>query len=270
MNIGVLGSCLAGTTAVMLAGDYRWTRLNNAAVERSDVFVKYVVRREPLPSRELVEMVLATPPERAAEAKLLFDRMFPACVGTTDMPPSTKPLLDNLRHERFDLFLLDNQYDTYYPKTRYLSLSGKLDFECCFPMQWCERQEATRDSFQLVPALEAAESARNWAEIVRYLRAAQPAARIFFLCAPSSTIEHDGARRARADGFEAEFRDAIGDSEVEIIPQLLVPRALTKLPDDPEHFDIAVYRALAGRVFTSFFMAGNAAAAPLPEVADAA
>jgi hypothetical protein len=43
--VGVLGSCLAGMTAAMLVGDYRWVRLNNAAVDRSDLFAKNVTAR---------------------------------------------------------------------------------------------------------------------------------------------------------------------------------------------------------------------------------
>jgi hypothetical protein len=259
-TIGVLGSCLSGMTSVLLAGDYRWTRLNNAAVDRSDLFVKYVVRREPLPSRDLVEMVLAPRPEHADDAKHAFDRMFPDTIGLSEMPPGTKPLIDNLASARFDLFLLDNQCDTYFRKANYLSISGRLDFECAFPLNWCEHLEAVEACFQFAPCLEAEESARNWAEIVRYLKSVQPAAKIFFLCAPSSTIEHDASRRARADAFEPALRAALAGTDIEIIPQLDIPRELTKLPDDPEHFDLLVYRALAGRVFTTLFESHRAAA----------
>ncbi len=237
----------------MLVGDYRWVRLNNAAVDRSDVFVKYFVRGEPMPSREVVETALAPRPDHAASAKEVIDRMYRDGVGRSDMPRTTRPLDENLRNERFDVFLLDNQCDTYFLKTRYLSLSGRLDFEFSFPMQWSERYATAPESFEFAPCLEPVESARNWAEIARYLKAAQPAAKIFFLCAPSSTIERDADRRARADAFEPEFRAALGDTEVDIIRQLQVPRELTKLPDDQEHFDLLVYRALAGRVFTSFY-----------------
>jgi hypothetical protein len=269
-KMGVLGSCLAGMTSVLLAGDYRWVRLNNAAVDRSDVFARYFVRQEPMPSREIVEMVLAVKPEHADEAKPVFDRMFRNGVGLSEMPVSAKPLIDNLANERFDVFVLDNQCDTYVLKSTYESLSGNLDFESSFPLHWCERWEMMRDSFRFAPCLEPAESARNWAEIVRYLRSAQPQARIFFLCAPSSPHENDAARRARADAFEPALRAALGDTEIDIVPQLQVPRELTKLPDDPEHFDLLVYRALAGRIFTSFFTAPGARTQPMPAVADAA
>jgi hypothetical protein len=96
----------------------------------------------------------------------------------------------------------------------------------------------------------------------------QPAAHIMFVCAPSSTIEHDVGRRARADGFEPALRAALGDTDVEIVPQLQIPRALSKLPDDEEHLDLQVYRALAGRAFTSCLMARQPA--PARAVADAA
>src|SRR5258708_3104785 len=105
-KLGVLGSCLSGLTAFMLASDYRWIRLNNAAVDRSDTFVKYFVRQEPMPSRDVVEMVLAVKPEHAAEAPTVIDRMYRRTVGLSEMPPTTKPLIDNLANEKFDLFLL--------------------------------------------------------------------------------------------------------------------------------------------------------------------
>jgi len=253
-TIGVLGSCLAGTTAVLLSLDYRWVRINNAAIDRSDVFVRNFVRQAPMPSRDLVEMLLAVKPEHAEAAAPIFERMFRSGVGRLELPPATRPLIDNLANERFDVLLLDNQYDTYNIKATYRSLDGKLDFEFSFPLHWCEHFERTRDQFDFAPRLTPEESARNWAEIVRYLQNAQPQARIFFFCAPSATIEHDADRRARAEAFEPALRAALGAAAVEIVPPLFVPRALTKLPDDPEHFDLPVYRALAGRVFSTVFM----------------
>jgi len=231
---------------------------------------RYFVRQEPLPSREVVATVLAVKPEHAADAKLVVDRMYRRGVGMSYMPPTTKPLEDNLRHERFDLFLLDNQCDTHFLKTRYLSLSGTLDFELAFPMHWSERYEASPDSFQTLPRQEPAESARHWVEIVRYLKTVQPAARIIFLCASPSTVERDPDRKARADAFAGPFRAALDSIAIEIVPPLQVPRELTKLPDDQDHFDILVCRALAGHVFTSCLSPPKAAAPTRVTLADAA
>ena len=269
-TVATLGSCLSGLTGVMLAGDYRWVRLNNAVVDRSDLFVKYFLRRERMPSREIVEMLLEVKPEHAEWTKQLFQRMFRETAGLADLPPETTPLFDNLESKRFDLFVLDNQHDTHNIKCTYRSLDGRLDFEFNFPLHWCERHDLMQDSFHWSPCLEPAESAQCWAEIVRYLRAAQPAAHIVFLCASSSTIAHDPARCARADGFPAALRDALGDDGTEIVPQLHVPRELSKLPDDIEHFDLAIYRALAGRVFTSYLMATRMDLAQEAVAADAA
>jgi hypothetical protein len=254
-KVGTLGSCLSGLTAAMLAADYRWHRMNNATIDRSDLFVKYFLRREPMPSRSLIEMLLRLAPDHAHESKNLFDRMFRDTAGLVELPPTTKPLFENLEHERFDALLLDNQYDTHNIKCSYGSVSGRLDFDFNFPVHWCERPEALEGSLRYSPPLDATESARNWAEIARYLRAAQPAAHIVFICSPSSTFENDAGRRARADAFEAPLREALGNADIEVFSQMHIPRELSKLPADTEHFDLPVYRALAGRVFSSLLMA---------------
>ncbi len=156
-TVATLGSCLSGLTGVMLAGDYRWVRLNNAVVDRSDLFVKYFLRRERMPSREIVEMLLEVKPEHAEWTKQLFQRMFRETAGLADLPPETTPLFDNLESKRFDLFVLDNQHDTHNIKCTYRSLDGRLDFEFNFPLHWCERHDLMQDSFHWSPCLEPAE-----------------------------------------------------------------------------------------------------------------
>jgi hypothetical protein len=265
----MLGSCLSGMTAALLAADYGWKRLNHTIIDRSDLFLKYFIYRAPMPSRALFETLFRLKPECAGEAHV-FDRMFRETTGRFELPADTRPFFENLEHERFDVLLLDNLFDTSNIKSVYRSLTGTLDFEHTFPLHFCEDSSARADSNEFLPRLSPEESARSWAAIVRYLRSVQPEAHIMFLCMPASTLAGDPDRQARAKAFPAALQAALGGDPLEIVPPFDIPPELTKLPDDPDHFDLRVYRALAGRVFTSYLIAQAAAMAASMEVSDAA
>jgi hypothetical protein len=249
-TFATLGSCLSGMTGVMLAGDYRWTRLNNVSVDRSDLFVSYFLRQAPMPTREFLSTLFPVKPEHAHEIGSVFDRLYRHTAGLVEMPAGTTPFFDNVAQGRPDVLLLDNQFDTTNIKGHYHSFDGRRDFDFNFPVHWCERAAWMDEGLSWSPPLSAGESAAHWATIVRDLHTALPVAHIVFLCASPNLFGDNPERCARAEAFEPALRAALGDTDIEIVQPLRVPRALTKLPDDTEHFDLAVYRALAGRVFT--------------------
>jgi hypothetical protein len=99
--------------------------------------------------------------------------------------------------------------------------------------------------------MTAEESLVNWTRIIQYVRARQPKARIIFFCAHSCTSLDLPARHDHAINFFNGLQTSGAELGIDVVPPLDLPPELTRMPQDRDHFDMRVYRALAGRLFTT-------------------
>ena len=249
MNVGIIGSCLSNLPAAFLMGDYGWTRLNNAAANRSDLFISQVIEgNDPPPLAEL-QALFGVEPGQTDVNRYLIENYRDLC-GMTEIDPGLPGLWENLHSQRFDAILLDNLADVLHGKLRYKGQQF-APFDLSFHMHLGSRESAAIPQFDSLPPLSPLESAENWTLIIKFLKALQPQARIFFSSAPYCTAIGDQERYERALGFHNAFVERADGLDVEILPPAVLPVSMTKLPLDRDHFDMSVYRATAGHIHMS-------------------
>lgn len=249
MYVGIVGSCLSNLPAAFLMGDYGWTRLNNAAANRSDLFISQIINGVEPPALEALQAYLGVDPNAADINRYLIENYRHRC-GMTEIDPSWPGLWANLHSARFDVLLLDNLADIAQGKMRYRG-DRFAPFELSFPLHLGANGETIHSDFDMFPPLSGEESADNWATIIRFLKRVQPQARLIFSSAPYGTAVGDPSRYERAMSFHNALIDRASDLDVEILPPTVLPVAMTKLPNDRDHFDMAVYRAIAGYIHIS-------------------
>lgn len=249
MNVGIIGSCLSNLPAAFLMGDYGWTRLNNAAVQRSDLFVSQVIQGREPPAFEKVQEFFGVPLENPDANRFLLENYRDLC-GMTEIAPGEPGLWDNLHTVRFDLLLLDNLADLYNGFLRY---KGKNfdPFDIFFHPHLGKNEAAVLPQFEIRPLLTPQQSVDNWIEIIRFVKELQPWARIVFSSAPYCTAIGDSDRYERAIAFHQLFVEPAAAMGIEVLPPANLPVSLTKLPHDRDHFDMSVYRAIAGYLHIS-------------------
>lgn len=249
MKVAVIGSCLSNLPAVFMARDFGWMRLNNAATQRSDLFLKHVVEGVGPPPVEDVRSLFGLPGESHPLDRYLLENYRHHC-GLTEMPLGAAPLWRNLHDEQFDLILLDNLADIVYGKAAYKGTEFP-PFELAFEVSQTPRASELVGQFEFLPELTAQQSADNWVAILRFVKNLQPQARLVFSSAPYCTAIGDPGRYDRAIAFHNLFVERATAMGVEVLPPPDIPLALTKLPDDRDHFDLSVYQAIAGHLHMS-------------------
>ncbi|MGA0545375.1 AMP-binding protein [Brevundimonas sp. VNH65] len=269
MNVGVIGSCLSNLPAALLMADYGWTRLNNSAAQRSDLFVSQVIEGREPPPLPLVQELFGVDPAADDANRFLRENYRHLC-GMTEIEPSRPGLWANLHQAKFDLLLLDNLNDLSAEIVRYKGAACD-PFDIFFPLHLIDVHAALAESIEVGTPLTPQQSADNWIEITRFVKALQPRARIIFSSAPYCTAIGDPGRYERAIGFHDLFVDRASAMGVEVLPPTNLPVSLTRLPDDRNHFDMSVYRALAGHMHMSVLSGwSNWTNKPLPrEVVEA-
>lgn len=270
MYVGIIGSCLSNLPAAFLMGDYGWTRLNNAAANRSDLFISQVINGAEPPALETLQAYLGVDPGAADVNRYLIEN-YRHCCGMTEIDPSWPGLWANLHSARFDVLLLDNLADIAQGKLRYRG-DQFAPFELSFPLHLGTNGEAIHPDFEVLAQLSGEESADNWATIIRFLKRVQPQARLIFSSAPYGTAVGDPGRYERAMSFHNALVNQAANLDVEILPPTVLPVSMTKLPNDRDHFDMAVYRAIAGYIHISTLSGwSNWTNRPLPpEIVEAA
>ena len=246
MNVGVVGTCLSNLTAAWLMSDFGWKRLNNAAVVRSDLFIsQFIEGSEPPPLPELQAYLGVNPEDEDINRYILENYRYLA--GMTEISPGLPGLWKNLHEQKFDVLLLDNLSDI---NGRILHYKGDQfrPFDLGFALHLGHNSSNIASDFKASPHLTPRESAEGWLRIVNWLQKLQPAARLFFTSAQYCTAVGDPGRYDRAIRFHNEFIDVLGTNQIEVISPIVVPFSLTKLPNDRDHFDMSVYRAIAGHV----------------------
>ncbi|CAN5208653.1 hypothetical protein BH09PSE1_BH09PSE1_07330 [soil metagenome] len=249
MNVGIIGSCLSNLPAAFLMSDYGWTRLNNAAANRSDLFISQVVEgNDPPPLAEL-QALFGIDSSQPDINRYLIEN-YRHLSGMTEIDPALPSLWENLHSQTFDAILLDNLADIAHGKLRYKG-EHFAPFDLSFHIHLGSRAEIAQPQFDVLPPMSATESADSWTVIVKFLKALQPNARLFFSSAPYCTAIGDQYRYERAMGFHNAFVERTEGLGVEILPPAVLPISMTKLPQDRDHFDMSVYRAIAGHIHMS-------------------
>jgi hypothetical protein len=244
-----VGSCLVGMPSVFLRAEYKWNRINHAGVSRSDVFLaNFVDRAGDMPPREEIEAFCRPLPEHR---KFFMDSLaecYPDTAGLTDCAPGLVPLRLNLDADKIDLILMDSMLETYARSWTFETPAGH-SFTSTIPFHLCEnKDEIFARHTGTAPRLTPSQSIANWKRIIRFFREAVPRAPIIFACQPYCLSEDDMERYRASRDFYLLIKDEADAMGIGLIPPLDVERKYTKLPDDNSHFEIAIYKAMAGHI----------------------
>ena len=249
-----MGSCLTNLACLFLVSDYRWERPNNAAVLRSDHFVDRFIDGGYLPSREDFRARLRWKPGQEREGERWLTECFRDSVGHLEISPDQPGLFATLASQRVDLVLMDNLHDTNKLLLHNRPRPGEPAYSLPFSLSHCDNEPELGEDFSYGPPLEAAASVHNWLRIIRFVQARQPTARIMFYCAHACTSVDLPDRHARTIDFHAQFAPQARELGVTVVPPLPLPPALTRMPEDRDHFAMPAYRALAGQIYLKFML----------------
>jgi hypothetical protein len=112
-----------------------------------------------------------------------------------------------------------------------------------------ENEAELSREFHFTDFLTPRKSALNNLAIYKWIRSFQPKAKIFYLpyhfC---SSLEHKD-RYLRIYNFYKEFSKLVQGEELYLVPPSNVVPNLTKGEEDWPHFEMSVYKALAGYIF---------------------
>jgi hypothetical protein len=256
-SVVVMGSCLTNLAALFLISDYKWERPNNAAVLRSDYFVdQFIHQRGYLPSKEAFLSRVRWKDGFDKEGPRWLHECYRDTVGHVEVPLEQPGLFETLENKNVDLILMDNLHDTHTLMLRKRAVPGEPDYALPFSMSRCENEQELAQDHYYGPNLSAEDSAASWEQIVRYTRELQPKARIMFYCAHSCTSIDLPDRFQRADGFFKLFAPKAAELGIQVVPPLNLPPHLTRMPEDRDHYEWLVYKALAGKMFLDYAMGG--------------
>ena len=244
-----MGSCLTNLAALFLMSDYKWERPNNAGVLRSDHFVeKFIDRNGYLPTQEDFTALVRWKKGFEKEGERWLKECFRDTVGHLEVPPRQARPFETLATRKLDLILMDNLHDTHSLLLHKKPNAGEATYSLPFSLSRCENERELANDFQYGAPLEPEESVRNWVRIIRFVQNKQPQARIMFYCAHSCTNVDRPDHYARARRFHELFTLEAPGLGITMIPPFELPAELTRMPEDRDHFDMRVYRAMAGHI----------------------
>ena len=254
MKISTFGSCLSNFTARNLCAEFGWQRLHCLNHNRSDAFRQYFIDRDrPQIPLEHLESILIPKADLALTADLFLKNQYDAYLGFHELrhlkqgPDHT--FFSDLDGLDIDVILLDNLNDAasllMYPN----NMPGYEDSGLFLNGHFYENEDEISEKFSYRPFLTPAQSIENWLHIIRWLKAKQPYAKIFFLPYHSFTSTTDPERQARIDAFAFEIEKYQSQEGFEVIPNLSPPEQYTNGPEDWPHFRPEVYKALAGYIY---------------------
>jgi hypothetical protein len=243
----VIGSCLSGMPSMFLMSEYKWQRPTNAAVIRSDYFVGAFLDASIVPpDREEFRSCFQWKDELAIDGERWFNECFRDRVGTFEVPNASAGLFEVLENQQIDVVLMDNLHDTH----QLLLRKAEDDtFALPFSLSRCSNAVDLGRVFHYGPPLSAIDSVTNWLRIIEFVHLKQPDAQIIFHCAQTCTmIDHPDRQRRAAEFYEI-FAPLARNTPALVVPPLDLPFELTRLPEDADHLEWLVYKAMAGNIF---------------------
>lgn len=246
-SVIVMGSCLTNLAALFLMSDYKWERPNNAAVLRSDHFVdKFIDRTGYLPPYDAFRSLLTL--KTGFEGERWLNECYRDRVGHLEIPMDKPGLFETLNTRGIDVVLMDNLHDSYHLLLHKRPETPGPVFSLPFSLSRCDNEETLVKDFHYGAPLAAEDSARHWTRIIQYVQSKQPKAQIIFYCAHSCTSVDLPDRFARARRFHSLLSPLAETLGIIVVPPLDLPPELTRMPEDRDHFDLQVYRAMAGHI----------------------
>jgi hypothetical protein len=248
-TVVVMGSCLTNLACIFLMSEYKWVRPNNAAVLRSDYFVeKFIERKGYVPNEEEFRALLQWKAGHETDGPRWLIECYRDTVGHLDIPLERPGLFETLETQKIDVVLMDNLHETHSVLLHNRPKLGEQAYSLPFSMSRCENEKELIENFYYGSPLEAAESVENWVRIIRFVQEKQPWAQILFYCAHACTSTDLPGRHDRTRAFHALMAPRAAELGITVIPPFELPLDLTRMPEDRDHFDMRVYRAMAGHI----------------------
>lgn len=251
MRVMALGSCMSNLTIAHLIQDYNFEQVFCIHHNRSDAFVRYYVRGEKMIPLELVERQLTYKHDTDPDVYCILRNQFPDHIGFYNLHrgDDPRPFTRRFSEEKLDVILMDNYMDIAAMLAYYSADEEYKHSPIFLNHGFYENSEELQDKFLFTDFLTPQQSASYWREIYSWVRSLQPTAKIFFLPYHSCSSHTNPGRFARAADFYPALVSQLGDEDISIIPPLEVPSEWTKGEEDWPHFQMPIYKALAGRVF---------------------
>jgi hypothetical protein len=263
-----MGSCLTNLAALFLMSDYKWERPNNAAVLRSDHFVdKFIDLNGYLPSQDEFTAQVKWKAGFEKEGPRWLNECYRDMVGHLEVPLDKPGLFETLDTRSIDLVLMDNLHDSHSVLMHKRPKGGEPVYSLPFSLSRCENEQELLDDFYYGSPQAAEDSVKNWVRIIRFVQSRQPRAKIMFYCAHACTSVDLPDRYERALRFHELLAPLAPELGITVIPPLELPPEVTRMPEDRDHFDMQIYRAMAGHIVLCHMANLRGVAEPdLPEV----
>lgn len=248
MNVISYGSCLSNITVSIMHKMFGIKVLSTIANVRSDQFYHYFIAKDRLMiPRKYIESNLISSdtfendPNYVPYQQML-DYQYPETLGQRGLAKSN--FFNVIEREKIDIVIIDN----------YVDMSAKLSY----PKQYDQYKDSPimirkqdfsnyDDFFVLGEQLEYHRSIYYFNEIVKYIKSFQPNVKIYFLHYPYNTYVNNYARQKKARAFERAFHN----DDITIIPAPNIA-PLYRKENDPAHFQMEVYNALAGFIYYNY------------------
>jgi hypothetical protein len=247
------GSCLSNITIANLVADYGFVQTHSVHHNRSDAFLDYHVRQtREMPPLDWMEAKLVYNADKEAEARQFLRNQYRSYLGFHDLSDRMvegRSFFDDLRENQYDVILMDNFMDVA-AKLAFSTLDDRYrNSPIFFNHGFYENEAELSREFHFTDFLTPRKSAQNNLAIYKWLRSFQPKAKIFYLPYHfSSSLKHKD-RYLRIYNFYKEFSKLVEGEELYLVPPSNVVPNLTKGEEDWPHFEMSVYKALAGYIF---------------------
>ena len=257
-TVVVMGSCLANLPCLFLMSDYKWERPSCAAILRSDHFVeRFLDRKGYLPPQEEFFARVQWKPGLEKEGSRWLRECFRETVGHMEIPLEQPGLFEILETRSVDVVLMDNLHDNHSLLLHNRPGQDEPAYSLPFSLSRCANEHELAEQYYYGPPQDPESSVRNWTRIIRYVQETQPHARIIFYCAHHCTVPDIPDRYERARAFSTMMLSSAAELGVTVIPPFELPPELTRMPEDRDHFDMRVYRSMAGQIFAANYGLGT-------------
>lgn len=253
MKVIAFGSCMSNLTTAHLVHTYGFEQTHSVHHNRSDNFIRnFIDKSAQMIPMEYFDGLLIHKKEHETTARQFLRNQYQEYVGFHDLlqlKQEGQTLFTDLATKKFDVILMDNLMDVsallMHPKELPEFTKSPLFLNCGF----YENEKEIASKFEYGGFLDPTASATNSLRICRWLRGFQPQAKIFFLCYHFVSSVGAPDRYQRIRDFYIQFAPRARAEGIDVVPPLLVAPELTKGEVDWPHFQMPVYKALAGYVY---------------------
>jgi len=252
-SVIAFGSCLSNITIANLVSDYGFVQTHSVHHNRSDAFLDYHVHQNrEMPPLDWMEAKLVHKPDKEAEARQFLRNQYRPYLGFHDLSDRRvegRSFFDDLRDHQYDVILMDNFMDVA-AKLAFSTIDSRYRNSPLFlNHEFYKNESDLLEEFQYTNYLSPKQSALNNLCIYNWLRKLQPNAKIFFLSYHFCSSLENRDRYNRIYKFYKSFSKLVSNEDLYLVPPPNVVPNLTKGEEDWPHFQMPVYKALAGYIF---------------------